>query len=80
MLDCQPGDLLEWVAESTATADHVPKPSRDARMKDVVAVLSIAVGAAGVVAGGADDSPGLQLWRPRHRRDRRIRTDSLRST
>jgi len=31
------------------------------RMKYVVAVLAIAIGVAGVVAGGADDSPGLQL-------------------
>jgi drug/metabolite transporter (DMT)-like permease len=31
------------------------------RMKYVVAVLAIAVGVAGVVAGGVDDSPGLQL-------------------
>jgi drug/metabolite transporter (DMT)-like permease len=30
-------------------------------MKYVVAVLAIAIGVAGVVAGGADDSPGLQL-------------------
>jgi putative transcriptional regulator len=26
VLGCQPGDLLEWVAESTATAARVPKP------------------------------------------------------
>ena len=62
MLDCQPGDLLEWVAEWTATTDHVPTPLKeDDRMKYVVAVLAIAVGVAGVVAGGVDDSPGLQL-------------------
>ena len=30
-------------------------------MKYVVAILTIAIGVAGVVAGGADDSPGLQL-------------------
>jgi len=30
-------------------------------MKYVVAVLAIAIGVAGVVAGGADDAPGLQL-------------------
>jgi hypothetical protein len=30
-------------------------------MKYVVAILAIAIGVAGVVAGGADDSPGLQL-------------------
>jgi drug/metabolite transporter (DMT)-like permease len=30
-------------------------------MKYVVAVLAIAIGVAGVVAGEADDSPGLQL-------------------
>jgi hypothetical protein len=30
-------------------------------MKYVLAVLAIAIGVAGVVAGGADDSPGLQL-------------------
>ena len=30
-------------------------------MKYFVAVLAIAIGVAGVVAGGADDSPGLQL-------------------
>ena len=30
-------------------------------MKYVVAVLAIALGVVGVVAGGADDSPGLQL-------------------
>jgi hypothetical protein len=30
-------------------------------MKYVVAILTIALGVAGVVAGGIDDSPGLQL-------------------
>jgi drug/metabolite transporter (DMT)-like permease len=30
-------------------------------MKYVVAVLAIAIGVVGVVAGEADDSPGLQL-------------------
>ena len=30
-------------------------------MKYVVAILTIALGALGVVAGGIDDSPGLQL-------------------
>jgi hypothetical protein len=30
-------------------------------MKYFVAVLAIAIGVAGVVAGEADDSPGLQL-------------------
>ena len=30
-------------------------------MKYVVAVLAIALGVAGMVAGGIDDSPGLQL-------------------
>jgi hypothetical protein len=30
-------------------------------MKYFVAVLAIALGVAGIVAGGADDSPGLQL-------------------
>ncbi len=30
-------------------------------MKYVVAVLAIAIGALGVVAGGLDDSPGAQL-------------------
>jgi hypothetical protein len=30
-------------------------------MKYVVAILTIAIGVAGVVAGGVDDSPGLQL-------------------
>ncbi|HEX6757155.1 MAG TPA: hypothetical protein VF086_01905 [Propionibacteriaceae bacterium] len=30
-------------------------------MKYFVAILAIAIGVAGVVAGGADDSPGLQL-------------------
>jgi drug/metabolite transporter (DMT)-like permease len=30
-------------------------------MKYVVAVLAIAIGVAGVVTGGADDSPGFQL-------------------
>jgi len=30
-------------------------------MKYLVAILAIAVGVAGIVAGGADDSPGLQL-------------------
>jgi hypothetical protein len=30
-------------------------------MKYVVAILAIAIGVAAVVAGGADDSPGLQL-------------------
>lgn len=35
--------------------------SGDTRMKYFVAILAIAIGVAGVVAGGADDSPGLQL-------------------
>jgi putative transcriptional regulator len=26
VLDCQPGDLLEWVAEGTAQAHDAPKP------------------------------------------------------
>ena len=30
-------------------------------MKYLVAVLLVALGVAGIVAGGADDSPGLQL-------------------
>ena len=30
-------------------------------MKYFVAILAIAIGVAGIVAGGADDSPGLQL-------------------
>ena len=30
-------------------------------MKYLVAVLLLALGIAGIVAGGADDSPGLQL-------------------
>ena len=30
-------------------------------MKYVVVVLAIALGVAGVVAGGVDDSPGVQL-------------------
>jgi hypothetical protein len=30
-------------------------------MKYVVAVLAIAIGVVGVVAGGVDDSPGAQL-------------------
>jgi hypothetical protein len=30
-------------------------------MNYFVAILAIAIGVAGVVAGGADDSPGLQL-------------------
>jgi drug/metabolite transporter (DMT)-like permease len=30
-------------------------------MKYLVAILAIAIGVAAVVAGGADDSPGLQL-------------------
>ena len=30
-------------------------------MKYLVAILAIAIGVAGIVAGGADDSPGLQL-------------------
>jgi hypothetical protein len=30
-------------------------------MKYVVAILAIAIGVAGVVAGGLDDSPGAQL-------------------
>jgi hypothetical protein len=30
-------------------------------MKYLIAVLVLVIGAAGVVAGGADDSPGLQL-------------------
>ena len=30
-------------------------------MKYIVAILCVAIGVAGIVAGGADDSPGLQL-------------------
>jgi hypothetical protein len=30
-------------------------------MKYIVAILGVAIGVAGIVAGGADDSPGLQL-------------------
>jgi hypothetical protein len=30
-------------------------------MKFLVAILAIAIGVAGIVAGEADDSPGLQL-------------------
>jgi hypothetical protein len=30
-------------------------------MKYFVAILAIALGVAGIVAGGVDDSPGLQL-------------------
>jgi hypothetical protein len=30
-------------------------------MKYFVAILAVAIGVAGVVAGGVDDSPGLQL-------------------
>jgi hypothetical protein len=30
-------------------------------MTYVVAILAVAIGVVGVVAGGADDSPGLQL-------------------
>jgi hypothetical protein len=30
-------------------------------MKYLVAILAIAIGVAALVAGGADDSPGLQL-------------------
>ena len=30
-------------------------------MKYVIAVVAIAIGVAGIVAGEADDSPGLQL-------------------
>ena len=30
-------------------------------MKYIVAILAVAIGVAGIVAGGADDSPGLQL-------------------
>ena len=30
-------------------------------MKYFVAILAIAIGVAGIVAGGVDDSPGLQL-------------------
>jgi hypothetical protein len=37
-------------------------------MKYVVAVLAIALGVVGVVAGGVDDSPGFQLVRRTHRR------------
>jgi hypothetical protein len=32
-----------------------------ARMKYFVVVLAVAIGITGVVAGGADNSPGLQL-------------------
>ena len=31
------------------------------RMKYVVAILAIMIGAAGIVAGGLDDAPGAQL-------------------
>ena len=51
VLDCQPGDLLEWV-------------ERGDPMKyvlTVAAVLVVALGVAGIVHGEADDSPGLQL-------------------
>ncbi|HLM22790.1 MAG TPA: hypothetical protein VK390_14860 [Propionibacteriaceae bacterium] len=30
-------------------------------MKYIVAILGVAIGVAGIVAGGADDSPGLQF-------------------
>jgi hypothetical protein len=30
-------------------------------MRYLVAILAVAIGVVGVVAGGADDSPGLQL-------------------
>ena len=30
-------------------------------MKYIVAILAVAIGVAGIVAGEADDSPGLQL-------------------
>ena len=41
-----------------------------ADMKYIAVVLAIAIGVAGVVAGGIDDSPGFQLMRRRvhHRR------------
>ena len=44
-----------------ATADHVPKPLKGRPHKYLVVILAIAVGVAGVVAGGIDDSPGGQL-------------------
>jgi len=37
-------------------------------MKSVVAIPAIAIGVAGVVAGGADDSPASSLGRPAHHR------------
>jgi hypothetical protein len=30
-------------------------------MRYIVAILAVAIGVAAIVAGGADDSPGLQL-------------------
>ena len=51
VLDCQPGDLLEWVEEE--------EPMR--YVLAIVAVLAVALGVAGVVLGEADDSPGLQF-------------------
>ena len=42
-------------------APRTRKPLKGQLMTYVVAVLAIAVGVAAVVAGGADDSPGLQL-------------------
>jgi len=42
-------------------APRTRKPLKGHLMTYVVAVLAIAVGVAAVVAGGADDSPGLQL-------------------
>jgi drug/metabolite transporter (DMT)-like permease len=44
----------------------VPRADADSAIerrlvKYLVAILAIAVGVAGIVAGGADDSPGLQL-------------------
>ncbi len=37
------------------------RPRREHPMKPLLAVLAIVLGIAAVVAGGADDSPGLQL-------------------
>jgi hypothetical protein len=42
-------------------APRTRKPLKGYLMTYVVAVLAIAIGVAAVVAGEADDSPGLQL-------------------
>jgi hypothetical protein len=48
------------MSSSTRRAGGRPRPSRKL-MRYLVAILVLAIGVAGIVAGEADDSPGLQL-------------------